>query len=252
MKASTPVPWLVVHGPVAFRPDAAVLLCRDGRVKPDAAGGAGLGGGGRDLVSYRAPGYVLRVDEEAVDAARFTALTARARTNREPRHRAALLSEALGLWRGPAFAGFRDEPFVREAVARLDEQRLDALEEHAETRLELGEHAAVAAELIGPVGRHPLRERLRAAHMRALYRAGRPSEALDSHHELRRLLAAQLGLDPGPALTGPRRGVPIEEVGDRSRTPGLLARGSCMERVTRIELALRAWESTVLGLLKGF
>ncbi|MDT9681017.1 BTAD domain-containing putative transcriptional regulator [Streptomyces sp. TRM76323] len=160
------------------------------------------GGGVRDLVSYRAPGYVLNVDEEAVDAARFTALTSRARTTREPRHRATLLSEALGLWRGPAFADFRDEPFVREAVARLDEQRLNALEEHAQTRLELGEHAAVAAELAGPVGRYPLREQLRATHMRALYRAGRTSEALESYHELRRLLAEELGLDPGPALTG--------------------------------------------------
>jgi predicted ATPase/DNA-binding SARP family transcriptional activator len=160
------------------------------------------GGGGRDLVLYRARGYVLRVAGDAVDALRFTALTARARSAREPRTRAALLAEALDLWRGPAFADFRDEPFVREAVARLDEQRLDALEEHAEARLELGEHGAVAAELAGPVGRHPLRERLRAAHMRALYRAGRPSEALDSFHELRRLLAEELGLDPGPALTG--------------------------------------------------
>lgn len=159
------------------------------------------GGGGRDLVTYRAPGYALRVGAEAVDASRFAALTGRARATREPRHRAALLSEALDLWRGPAFADFRDEPFVREAVARLDEQRLDALEEHAQTRLELGEHAAVAAELIGPVGRHPLRERLRALHMRALYRAGRPSEALESYHELRRHLAEELGLDPGPALT---------------------------------------------------
>ncbi|MEV5882451.1 BTAD domain-containing putative transcriptional regulator [Streptomyces sp. NPDC052020] len=160
------------------------------------------GGGGRDLVSYRAPGYVLRVEPEAVDAARFTALTARARTTPEPHHRAALLTEALDLWRGPAYADFRDEPFVREAVTRLEEQRLAAVEEHAETRLELGEHAVVAAELTGPLGRHPLRERLRAAHMRALYRAGRPSEALDSYHELRRLLAEELGLDPGPALTG--------------------------------------------------
>ncbi|GAB2593100.1 BTAD domain-containing putative transcriptional regulator [Streptomyces capparidis] len=159
------------------------------------------GGGGRDLVAYRAPGYVLRPQgEEAVDAARFAALTARAGSTREPRPRAALLAEALGLWRGPAFADFRDEPFVREAVARLDEQWLDALEEHAEARLELGEHSAVAAELAGPVGRHPLRERLRAAHMRALYGAGRAGEAVESYHELRRLLADELGLDPGPAL----------------------------------------------------
>ncbi|MER6995216.1 BTAD domain-containing putative transcriptional regulator [Streptomyces sp. NPDC000410] len=164
-------------------------------------GALAAGGGGRDLVEFRAPGYVLRVAAEAVDAGRFASLTTRARTTDDLAAKAALLSEALGLWRGPAFADFRDEPFVRETVTRLEEQRLTALEEQADVRLELGEHGAVAADLAGPVARHPLRERLRAAHMRALYRAGRSSEALESYHALRRLLADETGLDPGPELT---------------------------------------------------
>src|SRR5262249_52127810 len=75
-----------------------------------------------------------------------------------------------------------------------------ALEDHAEARLALGEHTGLAAELAELLAAHPLRERLRAAHMRALYRAGRPSEALDSFEELRGRLADELGLDPGPDL----------------------------------------------------
>ncbi|MFP3992299.1 BTAD domain-containing putative transcriptional regulator [Streptomyces sp. E11-3] len=156
--------------------------------------------GGHDLVVHRAPGYLLRVPVEAVDAERFVALTARARRSTGPRERARMLAEALGLWRGPAFADFADEPFTRAAVARLQEQRLLALEEQAEARLELGEHSVLAGELADLTERHPLREQLRAAHMRALYGAGRPSEALDSYHALRRRLDDELGLEPGAEL----------------------------------------------------
>ncbi|MDO0939015.1 BTAD domain-containing putative transcriptional regulator [Streptomyces sp. DG2A-72] len=156
--------------------------------------------GGPGLLAYQAPGYVLEVADDAVDAGRFTALTARARTAADPRERAELLTEALGLWRGPAFAGFQDEQFAREALTRLEEQRLLALEEQAEARLELGEHSLLAPELGELTRRHPLRERLRGAHMRALYGAGRASEALDSYQDLRRRLDEDLGLEPGPEL----------------------------------------------------
>ncbi|WP_447034698.1 BTAD domain-containing putative transcriptional regulator [Streptomyces sp. DSM 118878] len=152
------------------------------------------------LLTYRALGYVLEVADDAVDAGRFTALTAQARTAPGPRERAELFTEALGLWRGPAFAGFQDEQFAREALTRLEEQRLLALEERAEARLELGEHSQLAPELGELTGRHPLRERLRGAHMRALYGAGRASEALDSYQDLRRRLDEDLGLEPAPEL----------------------------------------------------
>ncbi|WP_344891241.1 BTAD domain-containing putative transcriptional regulator, partial [Nonomuraea antimicrobica] len=157
--------------------------------------------GGQGLVVRRALGYVLDVADEAVDAGRFTALTTRARATADPRERAALLTEALALWRGPAFADFIDEDFARAAITRLEEQRLLAIEEQAEARLELGEHGLLAGELGDLTGRHPLRERLRAAHMRALYGAGRASEALDSYQDLRRRLEEELGLEPGPELS---------------------------------------------------
>ncbi|WP_040421247.1 BTAD domain-containing putative transcriptional regulator [Actinopolymorpha alba] len=161
--------------------------------------------GGQGLVVHRALGYVLEVAEEAVDAGRFTALTTRARATADPRERADLLTEALALWRGPAFADFIDEDFAGAAITRLEEQRLLALEEQAEARLELGEHGLLAGELGDLTDRHPLRERLRAAHMRALYGAGRASEALDSYQDLRRRLEEELGLEPGPELAALQR-----------------------------------------------
>ncbi|MEU3603483.1 BTAD domain-containing putative transcriptional regulator [Streptomyces sp. NPDC006798] len=163
--------------------------------------------GGRELVVSRAPGYELLTGGGSVDADRFTELTARARAAAGPRDRAALFAEALSLWRGPAFADFADEEFVRADAVRLAEQRLTVLEEQAETRLELGEHALVADDLGELVALHPLRERLRTAHVRALYLAGRQDAALSSYTELRRRLADELGVDPGPELAALHRAV---------------------------------------------
>ncbi|XVQ06514.1 BTAD domain-containing putative transcriptional regulator [Spirillospora sp. CA-255316] len=157
-----------------------------------------LGGDGRALVVLQPAGYVLRTGE--VDALRFAALLDRARATGDLRARADLLSDALALWRGPAYADFRDEEFTRAAAGRLEEQRLTTLEEWAEVRLALGEHSRLADELGEVVTEHPLRERLRAAHMRALYRSGRQNEALAGYTELRERLADEMGLDPGPEL----------------------------------------------------
>jgi predicted ATPase/DNA-binding SARP family transcriptional activator len=163
--------------------------------------------GGRKLVLSRPAGYLLQVDADAVDAHRFTSLIAEARQTDNSRATAALLADALALWRGPAFADFSDEPFTRAAIARLEEQRLTAREDQAEARLALGEHTQLGGELGDLLAEHPLRERLRAAHMRALYRAGRQSEALDSYQQLRTYLAEELGLDPSPDLAALHRAI---------------------------------------------
>ncbi|MFJ4585513.1 AfsR/SARP family transcriptional regulator [Streptomyces echinatus] len=162
---------------------------------------------GRDRVVRQGAGYrlVLAADDGCgdtgdVDASRFLALVADARAVTDPEERAARLAAALGLWRGPAYADFADEEFARAAAYRLDEQRLAVLEEHAEARLEAGDDPLLTGELADLVARHPLRERLRAVQLRALYRAGRQSEALASYAELRSRLADELGLDPGPGL----------------------------------------------------
>ncbi|WP_165367560.1 AfsR/SARP family transcriptional regulator, partial [Phytoactinopolyspora endophytica] len=157
--------------------------------------------GGRSVVASRAPGYVLQIGPEDVDTGRFQALVAQARAASDPQARASLLADALALWRGPALVDFRDEEFARPEIVRLDEQRLTAIEEQAEARLELGEHTLLADELSELVSRHPLRERLRAAQLRALYGAGRQSEALDSYRRVREELADELGVDPSPALS---------------------------------------------------
>ncbi|GAA0957328.1 BTAD domain-containing putative transcriptional regulator [Actinocorallia libanotica] len=156
--------------------------------------------GGRALVVSQAPGYLLRVEPEAVDAGRFHALVVRARATEDLRAKASLLSDALALWRGEAYADFADEEFARPEAARLEDERLTVLEEHAEVRLALGEHGTLADELGGPVAQHPLRERLRAVHLRALYRAGRQSEALAGYADLRERLAEELGQDPNREL----------------------------------------------------
>ncbi|MFI0470051.1 BTAD domain-containing putative transcriptional regulator [Saccharopolyspora sp. 5N102] len=156
---------------------------------------------GADLVVHRPPGYLLDVPPDAVDSGRFAELTVRARRTTDPGALAALLAEALGLWRGEAFAGFADEPFASTAAAALDEQRLVAWEDYAGARLQLGDHAVLAGELGELIEGHPLRERLRAAHLRALHGAGRTTEALDSYRKLRRLLRDELGLEPGAELT---------------------------------------------------
>ncbi|CAO0836724.1 AfsR/SARP family transcriptional regulator [Streptomyces microflavus] len=170
---------------------------------------------GRDRVVRQPAGYRLRLDGggDEVDAVRFRALVTEARPVRDPRTRAALLTEALGLWRGPAYADFADGLFVRGPAQRLAEQRLSVLEEQAEARLEAGDHALLAGELADLVALHPLRERLRAAQMRVLYAAGRQSEALASYEDLRTRLVGELGVDPSPELAALHGAVLRQEPG---------------------------------------
>uniref|UniRef100_UPI00278C3680 AfsR/SARP family transcriptional regulator n=1 Tax=Nocardiopsis sp. CC223A TaxID=3044051 RepID=UPI00278C3680 len=156
--------------------------------------------GFRSRVESGPSGYRLRVDPDAVDAGRFEALVARSRTE-APRERVRSLDEALEQWRGPALADHADAAFAAAPLARWEEMRLAALEDRARARLDLGEGPELVAELGDLVRVHPARERLRAAHMLALYRAGRQGEALESHRELRELLAEELGVDPGPEIT---------------------------------------------------
>src|SRR3954452_14344451 len=98
--------------------------------------------GARAVVGTPPPGYHLAAED--IDARQFAGLTARAKDTADPQARAALLAEALGLWRGEAYADFADNPFLGTAGAGLEEQRLVAVEDLAEARLAFGAHAAVA------------------------------------------------------------------------------------------------------------
>ncbi|MFF8312118.1 AfsR/SARP family transcriptional regulator [Streptomyces lydicus] len=175
--------------------------------------------GARKLVAAAPPGYRLDVAADALDAGRFTALTTRAYAAADARERAGLLAAALDLWHGPAFAGFADGDLIRPVAESLEEQRLTALEERAAARLELGEHAPLTGELAALAARHPLRERLRALQLTALYRAGRQSEALTAYGEIRALLAEELGVDPGPELAAAHRAILRQEPWEQ-REPG--------------------------------
>jgi DNA-binding SARP family transcriptional activator len=151
------------------------------------------------VLETRAPGYLLAIDRDQVDANRFRRLVAEA-TQAPAATKAAWLREALGLWRGPALDEFAYEPFAQAAIAELEELRLAALEERLEADLALGRHAELVAELEGLVAEHPLRERLRAQLMLALYRCGRQADALELYQVTRELLVEELGIEPGPAL----------------------------------------------------
>ncbi len=116
---------------------------------------------GPELLLSRPPGYLLRVDPERFDLARFERLAAEAR-GAEPRERTAKLRAALSLWRGRALEDLAFEPFAQEEARRLEEARLTVLEERIDAELELGQARELVGELEELVGQHPLRERLHA------------------------------------------------------------------------------------------
>ncbi|HEY8471022.1 MAG TPA: BTAD domain-containing putative transcriptional regulator [Natronosporangium sp.] len=149
----------------------------------------------------RPPGYLLDVDPGAVDAARFEAAAARGAglIETDPGLAAELLEEALALWRGPAYAEFADG-FARAAAVGLAERRLAARADRAEALLALGKLDQAIGELGELVADQPLREGPHGLLMRALYQAGRQSEALEVYAKLRERLRDELGLDPSPAL----------------------------------------------------
>ena len=148
----------------------------------------------------RSPGYLLRAEKNEVDAQWFEALLARGRealASGDAHAAADHLRAALALWRGPALAGLADVPFARSEAARLDEARLQALELRIESELAIGSGAELAAELEVLTERYPLRERLWAQRMLALYRGGRQADALRCYQDLRGVLTGDLGIEPG-------------------------------------------------------
>src|SRR5436309_5789456 len=153
---------------------------------------------GRDLILTQPPGYLVRVSDGELDLDRFEQLVAKAR-GEESAEAARLLREALGLWRGAPLAELGDS-FARAERARLEDQRLAALEQRIEAELPLGRHAELVPELEGLVREQPLRERLRGQLMLALYRCGRQADALEVYRTGRRLLDEELGLKPDDEL----------------------------------------------------
>jgi DNA-binding SARP family transcriptional activator/ABC-type transport system substrate-binding protein len=159
-------------------------------------------GHGARLVT-QPPGYRLRVEADELDLERFETLLQRARTA-EADHDAEAASnnlrEALTLFRGAPLEDLAHAPFARQEIARLEELQLGALEERVDADLALDRHAELIGELESLAARHPFRERLWAQLMLALYRSGRQGEALNAFDRVRRILAEELGLEPGQTL----------------------------------------------------
>lgn len=159
--------------------------------------------GDADMIATAPAGYCLRVRPDELDAAHFERLVEdgrRALAGAQPQRAATLLREALSLWRGPPLAELAFEPFAGAEVARLEEQRLAALEARVEADLAAGRQAELVAELQQLAAANPTRERLAAHLMLALYRCGRQADALQAYQDARRMLVAEIGVEPGPQL----------------------------------------------------
>ncbi|MBW5481640.1 AfsR/SARP family transcriptional regulator [Streptomyces bambusae] len=155
-----------------------------------------------DVLVTSHPGYLLHAGEHRIDAVEFEERAAEGReAARGGRTDEALAAfeDALAMWRGPALAGVTAERVEAEA-ARLTELRLDVYEQLTALRLEQGKHRELIGELTGFVREHPLREAALGQLMLAQYRSGRRAEALEAYRIGQRLLAEELGIDPGPAL----------------------------------------------------
>ncbi|HTT52560.1 MAG TPA: BTAD domain-containing putative transcriptional regulator [Streptosporangiaceae bacterium] len=178
---------------------------------------------GPGFVQHRTGGYALALSPGEVDAAEFERLVGVGRAALaagDAAQGAAVLREALGLWRGPALADVPGAPFAAGPVARLEELRLAATEDRIEADLALGRGAELAPELEELAAEHPLRERLRGQLMRVLYLAGRQGDALNVYQETRELLADQLGVDPSPALSEVHLAILRGSVSLGGRPPG--------------------------------
>jgi DNA-binding NarL/FixJ family response regulator/DNA-binding SARP family transcriptional activator len=173
-----------------------------------------LTGNGHDPIATADGGYRLEARADELDAAHLRQLLANARecgAAGELEAAAELLREALALWRGPTLAGLQLESHGRDEVAQLDELRLTALMDRIDFDLALGRHEDVLGELHVLVGEHPLRERLRAQLMLALYRADRQAEALEAYQQAREVLVEELGIEPSPALQRLQKGILIQD-----------------------------------------
>ncbi|MDA0166050.1 AAA family ATPase [Solirubrobacter ginsenosidimutans] len=155
------------------------------------------------LIETTPAGYRLRVRPGELDLERFergVEAGRRALAAGQPERAAALLRDALGLWRGPALAELEFESFARNEIARLEEQRVAAIEARVDADLAAGADAGLVSELRPLLVEHPEREWLAGQLMLALYRSGRQTEALEVFRDARQRLVEAVGVEPGPQL----------------------------------------------------
>jgi basic membrane lipoprotein Med (substrate-binding protein (PBP1-ABC) superfamily)/DNA-binding SARP family transcriptional activator/tRNA A-37 threonylcarbamoyl transferase component Bud32 len=157
---------------------------------------------GEDRITSGSGGYVLHAETEEIDAARFEAMvrSAKAEIRTDPARAADELGDALALWRGPPLSDLSEEPSLRGEIARLEELHLSATEHRISAEIAMGGHSTVVSELDALTARYPLRERMWANLMLALYRLGRQAEALAAYQRARQVLAEELGAEPSAEL----------------------------------------------------
>jgi DNA-binding SARP family transcriptional activator len=162
-----------------------------------------LGPSGAGLVETRAPGYLMRVDDGDFDVREFSALAARGQAAAAAgtwAEAADLLREALRLWRGEPLADVPSQLLRDREAPAIKDQWLQALVTRIDADLRLGRPGEVLAELRQLVTAHPMQEQFHAQLMLSLYRSGRQADALAAYQDVRRVLADELGIDPGPEL----------------------------------------------------
>ena len=161
---------------------------------------------GQQLV--RGPGgYRLAVAADQLDLHRFRALAARAQDDAaSPADRAALLREALALWRGEPLAGLRSAWADGRRLA-WSQERTAAMLEWAAAETDAGNAESAAGPLAQLTAEQPLAEPVAAMLMRVLAAAGRTAQALDEFTRIRRELRDELGVEPGPVLQAAQRDV---------------------------------------------
>jgi DNA-binding SARP family transcriptional activator len=197
---------------------------------------------GQKRIETRSPGYGLRVEADELDVQRCRRLIEEGRPG-----------DALALWRGPPLAEFAYSRFAQPEIARLEELRLVALEDRIDADLAVGRHAALVGELEGLVQEHPLRERLRAQLMLALYRAGRQADALEAYQDARRALTEELGIEPGRDLRDLQQAILKQDPGLELAADGPSAEQPEPSREpVRTEVSVREARKTVTAVVAEF
>jgi len=207
-----------------------------------------------------AGGYLIRVADGELDRESFERLVEEGNAAillEDWELAAGRLRDALGLWRGPPLSDFRYDSFAQADIARLEELHLATVEQRVEAELALGRHATVIADLERLVREHPYRERLRGQLMLALYRTGRPAEALAAYRQARGVLVEELGIEPSselrelheamlaqdPSLLRPGAGVDrvgAEQVRRRDAAPSAVAEVASAAREDGVKASLSA------------
>jgi DNA-binding SARP family transcriptional activator/streptogramin lyase len=198
---------------------------------------------GRTSIETRPPGYLLRIEEGALDAARFRTLATEARRLAnigQDEHARKLYGEALALWRGPALADVRFESYARNELDRFEEERLGVVIDRIDCDLALGRDNELLPELDALVEQHPLNERLRAQLMLALYRSGRQGDGLAAYQDARHVLAEQLALEPGEPLRQLERQILNHDPALRWVPPTSVAKA-------RVGRRQRVWATAAVG-----